>query len=162
MKAINGYHKVTNAIKILSYNILYGKRFAHKKFSFREEFHILIEKDGLLEIGNGCFFNNGCSITCMNHISIGTNSIFGEGVKIYDHNYHINSNDLIKNSGHTLGEVLIGNNCWIGSNVVILKGTHIGDDCVIGAGCVIDGNIEDNSIVKRISENVVINKRKEK
>lgn len=47
----------------------------------------------------------------------------------------------------SIGEVYIGNNCWIGSNVVILKGTYIGDNCVIGAGAVISGIVNDGTLV---------------
>ena len=150
MKIINGYLKIINGVKTLEYDLLFGKKFIHKKFSFRFGFYILIEKGGTLEIGNGCFFNNGCSITSMKKVTIGENSLFGENVKIYDHNYHINQGGVaIKNSGHSLGEVKIGNNCWIGSNVVILKGADIGDNSVIGAGCIIDSKIKANSLVKR-------------
>ena len=158
MKLINGYHRITNAIKIFEYNLLFGKHFIHEKFSFRDGFHILVEKDGLLEIGNGCFFNNGCSITCMNHIIIGDNTIFGEDVKLYDHNYHINQSTIIKNSGHTLGEIKVGSNCWIGSNVVLLKGADIGDNSVIGASCIIASRIEEGSIVT-VKGNYDVSKR---
>lgn len=84
----------------------------------------------------------------MNHISIGTGTVFGENVKIYDHN-HIYSNPvvLIKKQGYTSAPVHIGKHCWIGSNVTILKGVSIGDNCVVGAGCVIYKNVPANSIV---------------
>ena len=147
MKLINGHYKIMTKIKIFKYDLLFGNKFLHKKFSFRKRMTILIEKGGKLSIGQGNFFNNDCSITCMNHISIGNNSIFGESVKIYDHNYHIHSKELIKNSGHTLGEVIVGDNCWIGSNVILLKGAIIGNNCIIGAGCVIDSKIDDNTLV---------------
>ncbi len=159
MKLINGYHRITNFLKIRWFDLLYGKAFVHGRFSFRDRMNILIEKGGKLSVGDGCFFNNDCSITCMNSIQIGSNTLFGEDVKIYDHNYHINSGELIKNSGHTLGSVVIGNNCWIGSNAVILKGTVIGDNCVIGAGCVIDGTIPPGVIVKTAGNTEMISRR---
>lgn len=84
---------------------------------------------------------------------IGSNSIFGENVKIYDHNHRFNMpNRLIKNSGYSYGSVSIGSNCWIGSNVILLKGAEIGNNCVIGAGCVIDSKIPSNSIVTNTRE----------
>ena len=52
----------------------------------------------------------------------------------------------------SLGEVIIGDNCWIGSNVILLKGAHIGDGCVIGAGCVISQTIPANTIVRNDQE----------
>lgn len=103
--------------------------------------------------GDGVFFNRNCSITCYNKVVIGDNTIFGENVKIYDHNHRFNiPNQLIKNSGYSYGKVLIGSNCWIGSNVTLLKGAEIGNNCVIGAGCVINSKIPSNTIVTSTRE----------
>ena len=156
MKLINGCYRISTFLKLKKYDLLFGKKFRHGKISFRKRFTVLVEKGGELNIAKGCFFNNDCSITCMSRINIGENSIFGEGVKIYDHNYHINNADqLIKNSGHTLGEVNIGKNCWIGSNAVLLKGAKIGDNCIIGAGCVISRTIKDNTLVTLDASNMI-------
>ena len=39
-----------------------------------------------VKIGDNVFFNNGTSIAAKEKIEIGDNCIFGENVKIYDHN----------------------------------------------------------------------------
>lgn len=75
--------------------------------------------------------------------------MFGESVKVYDHNHRFADAKPIKEQGFSNGEVHIGNHCWIGSNIVILKGVNIHDNCVIGAGCVVSGDIPEGSIVKR-------------
>lgn len=117
---------------------------------------ISIEPGAMLNIKDHCFFNNHCSVTVLKYVEIGDNCIFGENVKIYDHNHVFNLKDTpIYASGFKTKEVKIGSNCWIGSNVVILPGATIGDNCVIGAGCVISTNIPDNSIVKN-KNNLVI------
>ena len=73
----------------------------------------------------------------------------GENVKVYDHNHRFNiENTLISEQGFSVGEVSIGENCWIGSNVIILKDAKIGNNCVIAAGSVINDVIPDNSIVR--------------
>lgn len=161
MKILNACYRLKAPIKLKVYDLLFGKGFVHGKISFRNRMTILVEKPGRLEIGSGCFFNNDCSITCMNKIVIGENTIFGEGVKVYDHNYHINTNALTKNAGHAMGTVIVGKNCWIGSNVVLLKGASIGDNCVIGAGCIIDGTIKDNTIVKGKHELIISDLRRD-
>ena len=116
---------------------------------WRSSFSVIVENQGQLKIGNDCLFNFDCSITCLGKITIGNSSIFGEGVKIYEHNHKFNrKNRTISEQGMAIGEVNIGNNCWIGSNVIILKGADIGDNCVVGAGAIISGKIPDNTLVR--------------
>lgn len=79
---------------------------------------------------------------------IGNGNIFGENVKLYDHNHRYQNKSLsLKEQGFVTNPIIIGNNCWFGSNVTILQGVHIGNNCVIGANCLIYNDIEDNSIV---------------
>ena len=118
-----------------------------KDFFARNFFSIRLA-DGKIKFGNNVFFNNQCSVNCLGKIEIGDNTMFGENVKLYDHN-HIYS-DATKpycSQGWTTGEIIIGENCWVGSNSVILKNVHIGDNSIIGAGCVVYKNVPENSIL---------------
>jgi virginiamycin A acetyltransferase len=45
------------------------------------------------------------------------------------------------------GDVIIGNDVWIGQNAVILPGLHIGDGAIIGANAVVGSNVEPYTIV---------------
>jgi acetyltransferase-like isoleucine patch superfamily enzyme len=141
-------------------NLYIGKRFSllmdhsnsalefGENIQFRSDASIRVVDDSKLSVGNDVFFNNDCSINCMYDIRIGNNSLFGESVKIYDHNHQYrNNNSLINDQGYVKGKVVIGSNCWIGSNVVILKDVEIGNNVVIGAGCVIFKSIPANSLV---------------
>jgi acetyltransferase-like isoleucine patch superfamily enzyme len=105
---------------------------------------------GELTIHEKVFLNNGCSINCMHSIEIGENVMFGEGVKIYDHNHEITKAPVVTVSRENLsyGKVVIGKNSWLGANVTVLKGVTIGENVVIGANCLIFKSIPDNSIVK--------------
>lgn len=130
--------------------IIYGNRFLFgRKLTFRNGFIVYIAKSGKLTIGDNCFFNNNCSINVLNKIQIGSFCIFGENVKIYDHNHSFFHKDIpIKKQEMKAESVTIGDNVWVGTNVVILAGSKIGNNCVIGAGNVINGIIEDNTLVR--------------
>lgn len=142
------FRKMNVYIHIAYFKLKYRKHLKlNGKLTFRNGFNIIISGDSFLELGSNCFFNNYCSINCLKHISIGNNCIFGENVKIYDHNHIFNKESLIRESGYTYSDVIIGNNCWIGSNVTILKNAKIGNNCVISAGCIVNENVEDNTIV---------------
>lgn len=117
--------------------------------TWRKRMHFFID-GGSVVIGDRCFFNHDCSINSLEKIDIGNDCLFGEGVKIYDHNHRFSDLSMsIKEQGFSKAVVTIGNDCWIGSNVTILKGASIGNHCVIAAGVTVDFEIPDNTIVKR-------------
>lgn len=123
------------------------------KFAFiRKNSTIRVDFDSELTIGEKVFINDNCNINCVNKISIGSYTKIGQNVSIYDHdhNYRGKTEDrLIK------GEVIIGDNVWIGSNVVILRNTKIGDNAVIAAGSVVKGNIPENTVFMNKRSNEV-------
>ena len=121
-----------------------------ENFLIREYGSIVVFPNAELQIGKGVFFNNYCSVNCLEKIEIGDDTIFGEGVRIYDHNHliHRNENPSVEKEKYTTKPVKIGKNCWVGSNTVILKGVTIGDNTVIGAGCVIHQSVPPNTIMK--------------
>lgn len=149
MKLIKLFYHAGAVLKTFFYRLVFGSRFRMGKgTTFRRDFRIYLETGASLSIGQNCFFNHGCSINVLHRVQIGDGCLFGENVKIYDHNHRFSRKNLpIKAQGFTMGDVVIGNRCWIGSNVVILKGTHIGNGCVIGAGAVIDRDIPAGTLV---------------
>ncbi len=137
------------------YKMQYGRKVQiGRKFRCRNAFFIAIENAGEITIGEHVFFNNACSISALGHVKIGDNCLFGENVKIYDHNhiFNLKAGLSIATQGMSVGNVKVGNNCWIGSNCILLKGAKIGDNCVIGAGCIINCEIPSNSLVRSKKE----------
>lgn len=127
-----------------------------ERFFVRDYCNISVLPGASLLIGNGVFFNNYSSINCIDKITIGDGTIFGESVKLYDHNheYGFNPDFFIDKTTFKTSPIIIGKNCWIGSNTVILKGVKIGENCIIGAGCVIHKSVPANTIVKN-SQNLI-------
>lgn len=124
----------------------------------------LIFPNARLVIQKNVFFNNCCSVNCLGDIEIGENTLFGEGVKIYDHNHlhaYINGNLTVEKAEFKIGSVKIGKNCWIASNVTILNNVEIGDNVIIGANCLIYKSIPPNSIVKSAMQLIIDNLEKQ-
>lgn len=157
MKILKAKYHLCAAMRIVLYKALFGNRFiCGNGVTFRRNFNVYLERDARIEIGEKCFFNHGCSLNALLEIKIGGGCIFGENVKIYDHNHRFADRiHQIKEQGYSVAPVEIGAHCWIGSNVTVLKGTKIGDNCVIGAGCVIAEEIPENSIVTMNRELVI-------
>ncbi|MBO1512361.1 acyltransferase [Metabacillus bambusae] len=125
------------------------------KFVFiRKNASLRIDFNGVLSIGDNVFINDNCNINCVNKIVIGKKTKIAPNVCIndHDHNYkHTTDDHLIR------GEVIIGENVWIGSNVVILRDTIIGDNAVIAAGSVVKGEVPSNTLFINKRENIIKN-----
>lgn len=141
--------RARSCCKLIFYKVLYGKDFNAKlKTIIYPGTHFVLEPTGKVTIKKGVFINRNCSINSHEMIEIGSNTIIGENVCIYDHNHKYSDREtIIKKQGYTTSPVIIGDNCWIGSNVTILKGVTIGNNCVVGANTLISKSIPNNTIV---------------
>lgn len=108
---------------------------------------------GICRIGKNVFLNKNSIIACYHEINIGTDTIIGPNVCIYDHDHRFNDRGRVKGDDpYRIGTITIGKNVWIGANCVVLRNTTIGDNSIIGAGCVVKGIIPPNSIVRNATE----------
>lgn len=53
------------------------------------------------------------------------------------------------------GEIVIGNNVFIGYGAIIMPGVHVGDNVVIGAGAIVTKDIPNNVVVVGVPAKVV-------
>lgn len=105
-----------------------------------------VQAGAKLILGERVRFHDSCTIRCLHHIEIGKDTMFGDGVRLYDnnHKYHYY---YIEKMLFNVDSIINGKNCWIGSNVTILKGVTIEDNVIIGANCLIYKDIPSNSVV---------------
>lgn len=156
------YRGLTSACLYLKFKVRYGDRLGiHLLNSIKQRLVINLERgskctlgrflmvdgplylkcvgDGTLSIGNRCFFNHNCSITCVRQIVIGNGCNFANNVVIVDHDHVITSEGV---SGKLISApVVIGNRVWVGANSVITRGVTIGDGAVIAAGAVVTKDV---------------------
>lgn len=113
-----------------------------------------------ISIGNSCSIGQYSQITACNHIVIGDGVLTGRYVLISDNAHGGLSQDesLIPPQKRNLtskGEVIIGNNVWIGDKVSILSGVHIGNNVIIAANAVVTHDVPSNCIVAGIPARIV-------
>jgi len=81
-------------------------------------------------------------------IQIGTRTLIGCGVKIWDTDFHsLSASD--RNSGDLDIKslpIVIGKDVFIGANSIILKGVTIGNRSIIAAGSVVTKNVGENEV----------------
>ena len=111
-----------------------------------------------IALGDGASFSNDVHISCIDRISIGSNTLIGSHVYIGDHGHGIYSGDRQSSAKEAPaarrlgggGAVIIGNNVWIGDNAVILGPITIGNGSIIGANSVVRHNVPNGTIVAGI------------
>lgn len=100
-----------------------------------------------LKIGNFCSIAGGVSIILSSAHRADWVSTFpfiqAEDTTIMDHIEDNSKRGLLSSKG----DVIIGNDVWIGRNAIILSGVKIGDGAIIGAGSIVTKNVNDYEIV---------------
>ena len=75
-------------------------------------------------------------------VNIGNDVQITAGVTILTHGYDWSVlKGLYGNVLGSCGEVVIGDNCFVGMHTTILKGVHIGKNCIIGANSLVNRDI---------------------
>jgi maltose O-acetyltransferase len=116
------------------------------------------ESAGVVRVGRGADFDNGCNIIMKDRAHIGEYAVLGGPHALITIGAHVmmGSYCMIISQNHKyLGEgfdgfegkdVLIDDYAWIGNRVIILPGVRIGKHAIIGAGAVVSKDIPDYAI----------------
>jgi acetyltransferase-like isoleucine patch superfamily enzyme len=106
---------------------------------------ILISDGAHLEIGSESYINYDSSLSCFDHITIGSKCAISWNTNIFDANTH----ELIVEglSRPWSKPVVIGDGVWIGTGATILPGVTIGDGSVVAAGSVVTSDVPGGALV---------------
>ena len=106
-------------------------------------YHYPINKDKLI-IGKFCSIACGAKFI-MNSANHSLNSLSNYTFPLFTEEWGC---DLkVSEAWDNKGDIIIGNDVWIGYNAVILSGVKIGDGAIIGAKAVVTKDVEPYSIV---------------
>lgn len=108
----------------------------------------VVYKPEKIEIGARSVVNEYCYLDGRGGLKIGYDVSISMFSKIITASHIVN--DI--NFKYREGEVVIHDHVWIGIGGIVLDGSTIGARCVIGAGCVVKGILEENSIIKGVSQ----------
>ena len=133
-----------------------GNNFSLGRNSMIECTGVIRELGDELIIGDDVGIAANAFISMRGKIVIGSNTIFGPGVKLFAENHNFSNMEIpIFLQGATKKGIYIGEDCWIGANSVILDGVHIGSKVIVAAGSVVNKDIPDYAIVGGIPANVL-------
>ena len=106
---------------------------------------VFVHDGARLEIGNRSFVNDCSTVTCFQHITIGSGCAISWNTNILDTNAHelaIGGQPRPRS-----GPVTIGDQVWIGTGATVLAGVTIGDGAVIAAGSVVAAAVPGQTLV---------------
>lgn len=124
--------------------------------SFGDNFYLYACNDGddilRIKIGDNCCFGAENHITSSNKIIIGNGLLTGKRVTISDNNHGSTDMQDLRLPPEerpvvSKGEIIIGDNVWIGENSIILAGVTIGEGAVIAAGSIVTKNVPPYTVV---------------
>lgn len=106
---------------------------------------VFVNDGAHLEIGTRTYINDCSTLTCFNHIKIGSGCSISWNTNIMDGNVH----ELIiaRRPRPRSAPVTIGDRVWIGSGATILPGITIGDQSVIAAASVVTADVPSGVVV---------------
>ena len=110
------------------------------------------QENSKLKIGEGTYIGEGNNIRAAGaSISIGNNCLISQQVSIIATDHGINKGQLMKSQAWIKkGDIIIGDDVWIGCSSQILSGVTIGTGAVIAAGSLVNKDVAPYSIVAGI------------
>jgi acetyltransferase-like isoleucine patch superfamily enzyme len=100
---------------------------------------VLIGDNAHLEIGDKSYINFNSTVTCFEHVSVGSGCAISWNTNMFDGNAH----ELVVNgvSRPRTQPIVIGDEVWIGAGATIMSGVTIGDGAVVAAASVVTTDV---------------------
>ena len=108
-----------------------------------------------LIIGDNVVVGRFSMLTCKNLIKIGNDVLIGSFVQIIDTDHGMGARTSMRTQEAQIGEVVIGDDVWIGAGAKILRNVHIGNGAVIGANAVVTEDIPQYAIAAGVPARVI-------
>jgi acetyltransferase-like isoleucine patch superfamily enzyme len=106
---------------------------------------VFVNDGAHLAIGTRTYINDCSTVTCFDHITIGSGCSISWNTNIMDGNIH----ELViaGRPRPRSAPVTIGDHVWIGSGATVLAGTKIGDNSIIAAASVVTADVPSGVVV---------------
>ena len=130
------------------------RRFSLGQNSVVESFCCINNAVGDVIIGD--YTRIGLHNTIIGPVTIGNHVNLAQGITVTALNHNFSEKDKrIDEQGVSTGQVVIGDDVWIGANAVVLPNVSIGRHCVIAAGAVVTKDVPDGCVVAGIPAKII-------
>ena len=107
----------------------------------------VVSDSASVKLGDHVFLARGVHLMISDGLTIGANSLLGDGVIISDHKHNVAAGRLIGDQGCNSAPVVIGSDVLICVRAIILQGVRIGNGAIIGPGAIVTQDVPENAIV---------------
>lgn len=94
-----------------------------------------------LVIEDGVYMNDCCRVTVVDSMHIGSGTLFGPNVQVYDHDHQFDHEGV--HSELRSAPVFIGKRCWLCANAVVTRGCSVAARSLISANSVVTRDLLD-------------------
>ena len=130
------------------------RRFSLGQHSVVESFCCINNAVGDVIIGD--YTRIGLHNTIIGPVTIGNHVNLAQGITVTALNHNFSEPDKrINEQGVSTGQVVIGDDVWIGANAVVLPNVSIGRHCVIAAGAVVTKDVPDGCVVAGVPAKII-------
>ena len=130
------------------------RRFVLGRHSVVESFCCINNAVGDVIIGD--YTRIGLHNTIIGPVTIGNHVNLAQGITVTALNHNFSKADKrIDEQGVSTGQVVIGDDVWIGANAVVLPNVSIGRHCVIAAGAVVTKDVPDGCVVAGVPAKII-------
>ena len=130
------------------------RRFSLGRHSVVESFCCINNAVGDIIIGD--YTRIGLHNTIIGPVTIGNHVNLAQGITVTALNHNFSEPDKrIDEQGVSTGQVVIGDDVWIGANAVVLPNVSIGCHSVIAAGAVVTKDVPDGCAVAGVPAKII-------
>lgn len=130
------------------------RRFSLGQHSVVESFCCINNAVGDVIIGD--YTRIGLHNTIIGPVTIGSHVNLAQGITVTALNHNFSEpGKRIDEQGVSTGQVVIGDDVWIGANAVVLPNVSIGRHCVIAAGAVVTKDVPDGCVVAGVPAKII-------
>ena len=128
----------------LKISLLNKIQVGRKRYPEKEILPKWFRKHGV-KIGDGCCIYSNILTPESYLISIGNYVTISNNVQLITHDNSIDK--VLLDRSDILGEITIGDNCFIGAHSIILPGVTLGNNTIVGAGSVVTKSFTESEII---------------
>lgn len=103
-----------------------------------------VNNDASLCIGDFVYLNTNCRVAAGESIKIGSHTMLGPNVCVYDHDHVFDENGV--RGELSCSPVYIGERCWIAANTLVTRGVEIADKVLVGGGSVVTDSLLESGV----------------